>query len=320
METVSGWFEALLFGGAKRGRGAAALTVIGTGGKTSLIWLLAGSLARPACGERSVLVTPATKMFLPAGDAKPFDRYSPWGLIPKNPLRGGALGRLKKVTNRINGSKPHSTNHFLSNDRFFCEKSDTPPLCGGVVHCNGTPDAALPGVTLAGSFNTQSGKLESLSPSILERIAPDYDVTLVEGDGSRALPLKGWAEHEPVVPPFTTVTVGVIPLWPLGMPASPDIVHRLPLFCALTGAEPGRPIQAAHIAAAICGGRQHGTNAHCKSLFSAARGKRILFFNQVEDEAARVHAEEVVSLLPPAFCAGLDYIISGSVKRNTLFI
>ena len=261
METVSGWFEALLFGGAKRGRGAATITVIGTGGKTSLIWLLAGSLARPACGERSVLVTPATKMFLPAGDAKPFDR-----------------------------------------------------------HCNGTPDAALPGVTLAGSFNTQSGKLESLSPSILERIAPDYDVTLVEGDGSRALPLKGWAEHEPVVPPFTTVTVGVIPLWPLGMPASPDIVHRLPLFCALTGAEPGRPIQAAHIAAAICGGRQHGTNAHCKSLFSAARGKRILFFNQVEDEAARVHAEEVVSLLPPAFCAGLDYIISGSVKRNTLFI
>ena len=31
---------------------------------------------------------------------------------------------------------PHRTNHFLSIDRFFVEKSDTPPLCGGVVHSN----------------------------------------------------------------------------------------------------------------------------------------------------------------------------------------
>jgi hypothetical protein len=51
--------------------------------------------------------------------------YSPWGLIPR------PLGRLKTVTIKKHGSKPHCTNRFLSNDRFFAEKSDTPLLAAG---------------------------------------------------------------------------------------------------------------------------------------------------------------------------------------------
>jgi probable selenium-dependent hydroxylase accessory protein YqeC len=261
-QALSGWFETILAGGAERGNGKAALTVIGTGGKTSLIWLLASRLAQlpaalPAGGKRRILVTPATKMRIPAAEA--FDRY-----------------------------------------------------------CNGAPTAALPGVTLAGSWNAQSGKLESLAPPELERIAAEYDLVLIEGDGSRELPLKGWAEHEPVVPPCTTATVGIIPLGPLGQKASPDIIHRFPLFCALSGVRPGEPIQAAHLAAAISGWRQHGTQAPLRSLLSAARGTRILFFNQVEDEAACAALREVVSLLPQAFCSSLDYLIAGSVKHNAL--
>ncbi|MDR2479203.1 MAG: putative selenium-dependent hydroxylase accessory protein YqeC [Treponema sp.] len=264
METLSGWFEQFLFGGMEQGSSVQALTVIGSGGKTSLVWLLARCLAhgqavRPVYGGRKILVTPASKMLLPAAGEQLFDRF-----------------------------------------------------------CNGTPGAALPGVTLAGRFNEASGKLESLEPPVLERIAPGYDLVLVEGDGSKGLPLKGWAEHEPVVPQCTAATVGVIPLWPLGRPASSAIIHRLPLFCALSGAEPEELLGAAHIAAVICGFRQHGEAVPAKSLFSAARGKKILFFNQIENETAMRYAQEVTALLPPAFCSGLEHIIAGSVRENSV--
>jgi hypothetical protein len=92
----------------------------------------------------------------------------------------------------------------------------------------------------------------------------------------------------------------------------------LPLFCALSGVQPGQPLKAKHIAAAICGYRSRGTAAPAKSLFSAAKGKKVLFFNQIEDKAAAAHVHKVVALLPPAFCSGLDHIIAGSVQRNSI--
>ena len=250
METLSAWFGDLVFGGANNG--PAVITVIGSGGKTSLIWLLARQLARRV---PHVLVTPTTKMFLPPPAEKLFDHYS-----------------------------------------------------------DGAPPAPLAGITLAGVFNEKTGKLESLPPPELERIVRDYDLVLIEGDGSRRLPLKGWADHEPVVPRFTDFTVGMLPLWPMGMPTSEKIIHRLPLFCALSGAKAGEALSLAHLAAAIGCGKESS-----RSLFSTAEGKKILFINQIEDEAALDQARELVGLLPLKFRSGLYRIIAGSVKRDTLW-
>jgi probable selenium-dependent hydroxylase accessory protein YqeC len=175
------------------------------------------------------------------------------------------------------------------------------------------PPAELPpGVAVAGRLNEATGKLEAPPPEELaERIAA-YDLVLVEGDGSRGLPLKGWAAYEPVIPPFTTVTVGVLPLWPLGKPVSEELIHRLPLFCTLTGAAAGDALKIEHLVKVIAGG---GTE---KSLFTAAVGRKVLFFNQVEDEASVSRAEKLVSLLPVDFRTGLHGIIAGSVKRDRL--
>ncbi|MDR2515753.1 MAG: putative selenium-dependent hydroxylase accessory protein YqeC [Spirochaetaceae bacterium] len=248
METLSAWFGDVVFGGADSG--PAVITVIGSGGKTSLIWLLANRLARRSL---RVLVTPATKMFPPAPAEHLFDHY-----------------------------------------------------------CRGTPAVPLEGITLAGIFNEKTGKLESLPLPELEQISAGYDLVLIEGDGSKTLPLKGWADHEPVVPRCTGITVGMIPLRPLGMPASEKIIHRFPLFCALSGVKPGEPLGLAHFAAAIDGAGQAS-----RSLFTAARGRKILFINQIEDEALFARAGELVSLLTPEFRSDLDRVIAGSALRDT---
>jgi probable selenium-dependent hydroxylase accessory protein YqeC len=264
VESLSLWFEKLIFGEngpAGAGAGPAVITFTGSGGKTSLIWLLARRLSQchpPA----KILVTPAAKMFLPSQGGRFFDRYY-----------------------------------------------------------NGAPPSPAVGISLSGVFNEKTGKLESLPLPELERIIGGCDLVLIEGDGSKELPLKGWAAHEPVVPSFTDITVGVLPLRPLGKPVNEKIIHRLPLFCALTGAKPEEDLSPAHLAAIISGNQKNGAHSAGRSLFSGACGKKILFINQLDftnDEAAFSLASGLISLLPPEFRSSLYRIIAGSVRQDTV--
>jgi hypothetical protein len=185
------------------------------------------------------------------------------------------------------------------------------------------PGPGAGGITLAGVSGGAGGKLEALPPGVLEAAAGEYDLTLIEGDGSRCLPLKAWAAHEPVVPPFTTVTIGVMPLWPLGRPVSDRLVHRLPLFTALCGAAEGELLRPEHLAAILTGRpvprKTGGGNADAagagRGLFAEARGERLLFFNQIDDGDPR-QAAALAALLPEDFRRKLRWILAGSVKED----
>ena len=234
MDSLSLWFEKLFSGNSR------VVTVIGSGGKTSLIWHLAASLA----ADRKILVTPTTKMF-----------------VPSDPVRG---------------------------------------------------------VTLAGVFNQASGKLESLPLLQLEEAVSHYDLVLIEGDGGRLHPLKAWTDDEPVVPPFTDVTVGILPVNALGREISEDLVHRLPIFLALTGAKQGERLKPEHLIRLITGGSAVNGGPFLPGLFAKAQGKKILFFNQAEDDAAIGQAHELADHLPSEFRGDISGIIAGSVRRNSL--
>jgi len=210
------------------------VTVIGSGGKTTLIWRLAASFAKQPGYE--VLVSPTTKMFAP--------------------------------------SQP------------------------------------IPGVTVAGKFNEASGKLESLPQEALGKLISGYDLVLIEGDGAKGFPLKAWAAHEPVVPSFTTLTIGVLPLWPLGKPVSDKLVHRLPLFLELTGADVGEPITPEHFVSIITGSKTQ------PGLFAKARGEKLLYFSGADSDEAVKQGQEIENLLPVDFRDGLNGIIAGSVQND----
>jgi probable selenium-dependent hydroxylase accessory protein YqeC len=266
VESLSGWFEKTVFStdgtpGILSGA-APVLTVIGSGGKTSLIWLLARSRRR-----RRILVSPSTKMLIPPPEADCYDR------LIIDPAAAAAL---------LSGPGEE-------------------------------------GVTLAGTSGETKGKLAALSPGILAAAARGHDLTLIEGDGSRGLPLKAWAAGEPVVPPSTTATVGIMPLWPLGRPVSGSLIHRLPLFTALSGAAEGETLRPEHLVRIITGRpasrKTGGGEAAGKGLFARARGERILFFNQIDDGNLR-QAEALAVLLLRESPPGLRWIIAGSAARD----
>lgn len=225
------------------------VALVGSGGKTTLLWRMAGHF-RGRQTER-VLVSATTKIAPPAPLA--FDRfYSPAA------LQAGP---------------------------------------------------ALPGVTLAGEVFPQRDitKLGLDDAALLGRAAAGYSRVLLEADGSKQLPLKGWAGHEPVVPSFADATVGLLPLWPLGLPADEKLIHRPERFCPLAGLRPGEVIGPQHLARVITAR---------EGLFGGARGARILLLTQVENRETQVQAEQLVSLLDKDFLAGLSAVVAGSARQN----
>ncbi len=155
-----------------------------------------------------------------------------------------------------------------------------------------------------------TGKLCAVDKKQLHAATKKYSLTLLESDGSRNLPLKGWAPYEPVVPTFTTVTVGIIPIWPIGKPAGEHLIHRFPLFSSLTGILPEQIITPSHLVKAITGTQEKG-------LFSTAVGRKVLFFSQVETSEAFSTAQKLASLLPKSFTNELHTIVAGSAKNGT---
>jgi probable selenium-dependent hydroxylase accessory protein YqeC len=59
-------------------------------------------------------------------------------------------------------------------------------------------------------------KIACPGEALLEDVAKDYDVVLIEGDGARHLPLKIHAAWDPVIPSFTHTVVAVMGLSALG--------------------------------------------------------------------------------------------------------
>ncbi len=166
------------------------------------------------------------------------------------------------------------------------------------------------GVTLVFG-GRENGKLTAPEPKALAEHCPADGLSFLECDGSRGLPLKGWAEHEPVVPKNTTLTVGVCALWAVGMPLSENVAHRPGLFSALTGCARGDIITLGHVSAML---------ASPGGMFARASGRKYLLVNQAESPEALEQATALAGMLPAVFRESLSGVFAGSARRGTLTI
>lgn len=123
------------------------------------------------------------------------------------------------------------------------------------------------------------GKLTApaLPFSQLRVLAP---CVLVEADGSKHLPLKAHASHEPVIPPESSHTILVAGASGFGVPIS-QAVHRPERFCSLTGAGPEEPV----------------TPELAAQIIAQERLAHQVFLNQVESEADWARAERFAKAL-----------------------
>ena len=183
-----------------------------------------------------------------------------------------------------------------------------PPAGDTVDHRPQIPADLRRGVNLVFGREAE-GKLTGLTPGQLAAWLPGAEITLIEADGSKGLPLKGWAAHEPVVPAATTITIGVCTVRPVGGRCNAGLVHRPEEFRRLTGAAPGEPVTVAHIAAMA--GRSTG-------MFARAAGRRLLMINQVERPQDAELARLLALQLRPYDPEGWLECFMGSIQNGTV--
>lgn len=165
----------------------------------------------------------------------------------------------------------------------------------------------LPGIQCLGLLNDETGKLEALAPEDLAAIAPRYDIVLMEADGSRKLPCKGWAENEPVIPGFATHTLGVVSVNAVGLVAAAENVLRLDEFLKLTGLYRGETVTAGALAAMV---------ASPNGMLRRRAGDVAVAINQVEDERGREISLELATLIRGIWGNSPLRIVSGSAREN----
>ena len=150
---------------------------------------------------------------------------------------------------------------------------------------------AAHGHVLVTGPNDASGKAGSVSLELFRRLHEWSDACLLnEADGSRMLPFKAPAEHEPVIPAETTLVLPVVGADVLGRPLDADHVHRPEVVAALAGVPLGSPVTPEVVARVL---------AHPRGgLKGVPPGARVIaLVNKVESLADRAPAREIAQQL-----------------------
>jgi molybdenum cofactor cytidylyltransferase len=143
-------------------------------------------------------------------------------------------------------------------------------------------------VTLAAQHLPAENKLKGVPPGWIASLMPVADAVLVEADGSRGLPLKAPAAHEPVVPVETSLLVPVVGIDAVGLPLSEVTVHRPALVAALTGLALGDVITTAAVSALLVHPQGALKNA-------PAHARIVPLINKVQSEAALGAARDIAA-------------------------
>lgn len=119
------------------------------------------------------------------------------------------------------------------------------PLAGTLEALEAARRAGL--TACAARTEPETGKLTAPPPEVLDRGLALFGFGVAEADGSKRLPMKAPADHEPCLIPGCAAVVAVAGLSALGRPLE-EVCHRPHLACALLGVGEGTLVTPALLA------------------------------------------------------------------------
>jgi probable selenium-dependent hydroxylase accessory protein YqeC len=166
------------------------ISFVGGGGKTSLIYELGNELSRAG---KKVIVTTTTRMFMPEKNTVLTGKREDIIRIlhSENMITVGMVDYIGNVKVQANELKEKNTSDNMERDK---------------------------------------KKIMGLSEEMAETLIDLADYVLVEADGSRRLPLKMPADHEPVILKGSNMVVGVCGIDAIGKTIK-ETCHRSNLVC-----------------------------------------------------------------------------------------
>lgn len=112
---------------------------------------------------------------------------------------------------------------------------------------------------------------------------------LIEADGSRGIPIKAPAKHEPVIPSWVDMVIVVVGSSALGQPFSENTVHRLAEYETLSGISTGDVITPQVEARVLT-----HQNGGLKNIPNTAQ--KVLLLNQADTDDVQSAAHQVANL------------------------
>lgn len=163
------------------------------------------------------------------------------------------------------------------------------------------------GVYVYGSSINEESKLLGIDCIELEESKKYFDYILVEADGSKRKPIKGWKHNEPVVCGCTSKTIGMLSIESLGKEINGSNVHRVEEFLKLTSSKLNDKITIENYITLIF---------HPRGLFKNSLGEKILFINKVDSNQQWKTAETLLHFIEVKNkqLKLLEKIIIGSLK------
>lgn len=114
---------------------------------------------------------------------------------------------------------------------------------------------------------------------------PDVAAVIVEADGAKMLPVKAPADHEPVVPPQTTLLIPLAGIDALSAPIQ-DIAHRPSRLAGLLGISLHEKLTPEHVARLL-------TSPHGGLRNAPPQARVIPFINKVETDEQHAQALQI---------------------------
>ncbi len=95
-------------------------------------------------------------------------------------------------------------------------------------------------IAVLGKQVLSDGKIEGIDPDWIGYLRDQLSISvLVEADGAKKMPVKGYADYEPVLPASSDMIISIIGADALGAAANSLSVHRLKEFLQATGTKEG---------------------------------------------------------------------------------
>ena len=169
----------------------------------------------------------------------------------------------------------------------------------------------LQGVTLVtGAMDGDRTKpLDGASLHWLNQFCKSHSIPLlIEADGSRQKPLKAWADHEPPIPSFAEMVVGVVGLAGIGKPLGDEFIHRPEIFSELSGLKMDEIVTSEALMRVLThfdGGQ--------KNIPVGAR--KVILFNQADTPELQAVAQSMTQVLLSSFHS----VIVSSLTQGMIF-
>lgn len=170
------------------------------------------------------------------------------------------------------------------------------------------PQIKPKGIWVYGEKINEDNKLTAVSEEKLGKLINCFDYVLIEADGSKGKPLKGWREDEPVISNHTSCTIGILSGKALGMDINEENIHRVNRFL---------------------GGANHTVTEedlievifNPKGMFNDSKGKKVLWINQIDDHRAYKRNFDLISEIINKNWKNklLNQVIIGSIKNRNYF-